>query len=220
MNMVSAGTTDMTLNRHLLGSEGDAGIAVNLFVSHHLRPLSRRSFYSIKSRAKDAPAADSEESGLAEHPYQANWFHGAWSGSGSVFFVNVDFGTTDLPAFTGSALFDLACSRERTPLARLVKWSYEDVDGVNRFLAEFPRVRSVIEAIEPSIASNFGLGTEVVLRVMPAIEEGGHDELVAWILSDEEIETGLARLDVLAEEWDERIWESTRGRLCVNIAFP
>ena len=100
-----------------------------------------------------------------------------------------------------------------------VRWSYRAEARVQTYMAEFPGLSPLLTEAQESIAEMFGRGTRVTLEVMSFADEGAGDELVAWIQSTEDIETGLEKLDVLVDRWFDEIWEVTHGRFNFNIEF-
>ncbi len=79
--------------------------------------------------------------------------------------------------------------------------SYWNPEAVQAFLALHPKINDFIKAAWPSLVKCFGEPVDIVLEVMRYPEAGAYDELVGWIQSTAEVETGLEKLAQFEDEW-------------------
>lgn len=104
--------------------------------------------------------------------------------------------------------------------AKAPVWRHRDENRVRAYLEASPEIPGLLRRTEPSIARLFGDEVEVVLEVISYVDEGSHDELVAWIQCRDDVETGLAKFEQFVDSWADELWGAVGCTFNYNIEFP
>lgn len=100
-----------------------------------------------------------------------------------------------------------------------VSYSSRNTESVDNFLEQHLKIRHFLEEIKSLVASYFSSPLEIVLDVMTYSKEGEFDELVGWIQSTDDLDTGLEKLEQLEESLDRYQDEEIKRLFHFNIEF-
>lgn len=90
---------------------------------------------------------------------------------------------------------------------------------VRSYLEAHPDVNDLLRQAWPQLVKIFGPAVEVVLELLYWAEELMEPELVGWIQSTDDIESGLQKLDAIADEWFLHRTDQFNTRFNFNIEF-
>jgi hypothetical protein len=96
---------------------------------------------------------------------------------------------------------------------------FRNASQVRSYLETHPDVNDLLLQAWPQLIKHFGQAIEVVLELLYWAEEQMEPELVGWIQSTDDIETGLQKLDAIADEWFLHRTEQFNTRFNFNIEF-
>ncbi|MCE7981044.1 MAG: hypothetical protein DYG89_07630 [Caldilinea sp. CFX5] len=97
--------------------------------------------------------------------------------------------------------------------------AFRNAAQVRNYLDAHPDVNELLGQAWPQLVKGFGQAVEVVLELLDSDEEPREPELVGWIQCTDDIETGLQKLDAIADEWFLHRTEQFNTRFNFNIEF-
>jgi hypothetical protein len=72
---------------------------------------------------------------------------------------------------------------------------------VETYLARHPEIEDFIQTAWPALVECFEGPVDIVLEVITYPDEIGHEELVGWIQSTDDVDKGLEKLERFEDEW-------------------
>ena len=114
-----------------------------------------------------------------------------------------------------TAVTRIACLQ----VASIPRVTFRNREAVVAFLERHPEIEPFLGSALPVLTKCFDAPIEVDLEVMSYAYESAYDELVGWIQSTDDVDTGMKKLDRFEEEWFLDHMEMVHNKFNFNIEF-